>query len=210
MASDLLLPLFPLQLVLFPGAELPLHIFEPRYRVMVGEAIEQSVEFGVILTDDGRVSGVGCTALVEKVTERFDDGRFNVVTRGRRRFQAIEFNKERDCLRAKVEYLQDVGDEPASTELLMRAHELAVAVAATTGLEMPKDIVVDERAASYAIAAALPLDMTFKQQLLEQRNERERLRALVEHLEVVLKKGRMTERMQKLAGTNGHGRREIE
>ncbi len=210
MASDVLLPLFPLQLVLFPRAELPLHIFEPRYREMVGEAIKEKAEFGVILADGGKVCEVGCTAVVEKVTQRFDDGRFNVATRGQRRFRALDLNKEKDYLRAEVEFFQDVQDEPTPADLLMRAQELVTELARTMELEALPDVAGDEPQASYAIAAALPLELTFKQELLEQRREKDRMQALVEHLGTMLKRGRATARMQKIAGMNGHGGRAVE
>lgn len=209
MASGVLLPLFPLQLVLFPGVELPLHIFEPRYREMVGEAIEGKSEFGVILADGGKVCSAGCTAVVEKVTERFDDGRFNVATRGQRRFRVLELNKEKDYARAQVEFFQDVADEPVPKNLLTQVRELATKLALTMDWEA-LDVTGDKSQTSYAIAAALPLELTFKQELLEQRREKQRMRALVDHLGSLLKRSRVTERMQKLAGTNGHGGRAME
>jgi len=210
MASDMLLPLFPLQLVLFPGAELPIHIFEPRYREMVGEAIEQESEFGVILVQGEKLCSIGCTAIVEKVTERFNDGRFNIVTRGRQRFRAIELDKGKEYLRAEVEFIQDMDDEPAPASLLAKARTIVTDVAAVLDVEAPLELGGDDRPASFAIASPLPLDLLFKQQLLEQRSERQRMSALVDHLEALLLQTRVTKRMQKLAGTNGHGRREIE
>ncbi|MDA1314440.1 MAG: LON peptidase substrate-binding domain-containing protein [Acidobacteria bacterium] len=210
MASDMLLSLFPLQLVLFPGAGLPLHIFEPRYREMVGEAIERQSEFGVILAEGGKVCSVGCTAVVEEVTERFDDGRFNVATRGQRRFRALELNRDKEYPRAGVEFIQDLDDEPADESLLMRAQELVAELVMELDIEAFMDVAGDERQASFAMAAPLPLDAAFKQQLLELRSEKERMIALTEHLRTVLRRNKMTERMRKLAGTNGHTRRDVE
>jgi Lon protease-like protein len=210
MASDTLLPLFPLQLVLFPGAGLPLHIFEPRYREMVGEAIEQQSEFGVILAEGGKICSVGCTAVVEEVTERFDDGRFNVATRGQRRFRALGLSNDKEYLRATVEFIQDLDDEPADESLLMKAQELAAELVMQLDLEAFMDVAGDERQASFAMAAPLPLDLAFKQRLLELRSEKERIKALTEHLRTLLRRNQMTERMRNLAGTNGHGRRDVE
>ncbi len=210
MASDKLLPLFPLELVLFPRAESPLHIFEPRYREMVGEAIEQESEFGVILAEGGKLCSVGCTAAVEEVTKRFDDGRFNVAARGQRRFRALELDKEKEYLRAEVEFIQDLDDEPAPESLLMKAQELVSELVMQLDIELFMDVAGNERQASFAIAAPLPLDRAFKQQLLEQLSESERMTTLVEHLGSFLKRSRVTERMQKLAGTNGHGRRNVD
>jgi len=189
---------------------LPLHIFEPRYREMVGEAIEQESEFGVILVERGKVCSVGCTAVVEEVTERFDDGRFNVTTRGRRRFRVLDVNTDKEYLRAVVEFIQDLDDEPADESLLMSAQELVAELVMNQDMEAFMDVVEDERQASFAMAAPLPLELAFKQQLLELRSEKERMNVLMEHLRMLLQRSRVTEQMRKLAGTNGHGRREVE
>ena len=82
-----LLPLFPLQLVVFPGSAVPLHIFEERYREMVGEAEAAGSEFGIVLAKDDGIVNTGCTVIVEDVLERYPDGRFDVLTRGQRRFE---------------------------------------------------------------------------------------------------------------------------
>ncbi len=81
-----LLPLFPLQLVAFPGTAVPLHIFEDRYKTMVGDCERSGAEFGIVLAKDGGIVNAGCTVVVETVLERYPDGRFDVLTRGRRRF----------------------------------------------------------------------------------------------------------------------------
>ena len=92
-----LLPLFPLQLVVFPGAAIPLHIFEERYRDMVGEAEARGTEFGIVRTitrgEETGIAHTGCTVTVESVVNRYPDGRFDVITRGRRRFQIVSLDE---------------------------------------------------------------------------------------------------------------------
>ena len=83
MAGENPLPLFPLEVVLFPGTQLPLHIFEERYRLMIGDAVDRHSEFGVILQSGGKLASIGCAVIVERVTHRYDDGRFDVEARGR-------------------------------------------------------------------------------------------------------------------------------
>jgi Lon protease-like protein len=158
----------------------------------------------------GKVCSVGCTAVVEEVTERFDDGRFNVATRGRRRFRAIELNEEKAYLRARVEFIQDLDDEPADESSLQNAQELVAELVMNQDIETFMDVAEDERQASFAMAAPLPLELGFKHQLLELRSEKERVKVLTEHLRELQKRNRVTEQMRKLAGTNGHGRREVE
>ncbi len=210
MADRALLPLFPLQVVLFPAAPLPLHIFEPRYREMVGRAIGQKYDFGVILAEEATVSSVGCTALVEQVTKRYKDGRFDIMTRGRQRFRALELDQEKDYLRARIDFFQDESAESPPRGVVEEARHLAHEVARALQTTLPKDLGVDEPQASFALAAALPLDLKFKQQLLELRSEPQRIRTLVEHLGNVLERARTTQRMQSLARTNGHGGRVVE
>jgi len=77
-----LLPLFPLDLVLFPGASLPLHIFEPRYREMISECLDQKKSFGVVRAKEDGVAEIGCTAEIITVTQKYPDGRMDIVTEG--------------------------------------------------------------------------------------------------------------------------------
>lgn len=210
MADRALLPLFPLQVVLFPAAQLPLHIFEPRYREMVGKAIAQKSEFGVVFAEESTVSSVGCTALVEEVTKRYTDGRFDIMTRGRQRFRALDLDQEKDYLRARIDFFQDESAESAPRSVVEEARHLAHEVARTLNATLPEALDIDEPQASFALASALPLELKFKQQLLEQRSEPQRIRTLVDYLGKVLERARVTRRMQSLARTNGHGGRVVE
>jgi Lon protease-like protein len=91
-----LLPLFPLQLVVFPGSAIPLHVFEERYKEMVGEAEAAGTEFGIVLAKDGGIMNAGCTVVVESVLNRYPDGRFDVLTRGQRRFVIQSLNQDKE------------------------------------------------------------------------------------------------------------------
>src|SRR5690349_7215503 len=95
-----LLPLFPLDLVLFPGATLPLHIFEPRYREMISECLDQKKSFGVLRAKEDGVAEIGCTAEIITVTSKYPDGRMDIVTEGRERFEVVQVSQERAFLQA--------------------------------------------------------------------------------------------------------------
>src|SRR5580658_3874607 len=126
-----LLPLFPLQLVVFPGAATPLHIFEERYREMVGEAEAAGTEFGIVRTiargsgneQENGIASTGCSVMVESVVNRYPDGRFDVVTRGKRRFRIVSLDDEKAYLRGEVEYFDDEQVETVPGDLLNRALE---------------------------------------------------------------------------------------
>src|SRR6185437_3827303 len=109
-----LLPLFPLQLVIFPGCAVPLHIFEERYKEMVGEAEAAGTEFGIVLAKDGGIVNAGCTVVVESVLKRYADGRLDILTRGQRRFIIRSLDQDKDYLRGEVEYFndEDTGSPP--------------------------------------------------------------------------------------------------
>src|ERR1051326_8087746 len=118
-----LLPLFPLQVVLFPGGELPLHIFEDRYKEMIGEILEERQEFGVVLASEKGIVNTGCTATIDRVLRKYPDGRMDILARGRRRFEILLLNDERNFLRGAVDFFDDERSDPAVPEMQQRAIE---------------------------------------------------------------------------------------
>ena len=102
-----LLPLFPLDLVLFPETALPLHIFEPRYREMISECLAEKKHFGVVRAKDDGIAEIGCTTEIVDVPKKYDDGRMDILTLGRERFEVMHVNQERSFLQAEVVYSQD-------------------------------------------------------------------------------------------------------
>ena len=199
-----LLPLFPLDLVLFPGASLPLHIFEPRYREMISECLAQNQPFGVVRSKDGGVAEIGCTAAILEVTKKYDDGRMDIATEGRRRFEVMQLNRDRSFLRAEVFYLED---EPtrATPEQVARAVKLHGEIMSLAGAEAESATEADEKQLSFRLASSLPLDLDFKQSLLAMKSEEERLPALIAAFEAILPAVRRTMHLRRKAGGNGHG-----
>ncbi len=102
-----LLPLFPLDLVLLPGTPLPLHIFEPRYKEMIGECLANQAPFGVVRATEEGFAEVGCTAEIVSVTKEYPDGRMDLVAEGRQRFEVLELNRERSFLQAEIRFMPD-------------------------------------------------------------------------------------------------------
>src|SRR5271170_7146722 len=118
-----LLPLFPLQVVLFPRAALPLHIFEERYKQMIEDVLRGKSEFGVVLAGEKGIVNTGCTASVEKVLKKYPDGRMDLISIGRRRFEIILLNDEKPYLRGAVEYFDDDGADPIPPEVRERVFD---------------------------------------------------------------------------------------
>jgi Lon protease-like protein len=171
------LGLFPLDLVLVPGERVPLHIFEPRYRELVGGCFERGADFGLIYQQGTALSPVGTRATVERMLQRFPDGRFNVIVTGTTRFRLLEQTEGRAFITARVDDVEDVPD-PASHDEVTAC--LDAFVLAKAGLEAPTGI-ADEGLA-FALSAEIALPNEVKQQLLEMCSERQRVLRLTEAL----------------------------
>ena len=183
-----LLPIFPLELVLLPGVPLPLHIFEPRYKEMIAECLEQKKPFGVVRASSDGVADIGCTAEIMSVTKKYDDGRMDILTRGVERFEVIQVNEDRPFLQAEISVVQDEDeDEPGkpAAQMVTQAVRLHAEIAKLAGAEPSGP---DEHAGnlSFLLAGSLPLDLDFKQNLLSTLSEAKRLEAVVGYLEAVL------------------------
>jgi Lon protease-like protein len=179
-----LLPLFPLDLVLFPGVPLPLHIFEPRYKEMIAECLDLKKPFGVVRASSEGVADIGCTAEILQVTKKYDDGRMDILTRGVDRFEVVEVNEDRSFLQAEITLIQDEPGRPAQ-QVVEQALRLHAEIAKLAGAEVGGP---EESASnlSFLLAGSLPLDLDFKQQLLVTSSETKRLEAVVGYLEAVL------------------------
>jgi Lon protease-like protein len=102
-----IIPLFPLGVVLLPEMDLPLHIFEERYKVMINECLEQEREFGVVHYDGSDIRSIGCTAKILGVVKHYEDGRMDIVTRGKTRFAIKDMDQSRIYLQAKILFFED-------------------------------------------------------------------------------------------------------
>jgi len=199
-----LLPLFPLDVVLFPGTDLELHIFEPRYKEMMAECLTNRSEFGVIRALERGIAEIGCTAEIAKVTKEYSDGRMDLIARGRQRFEVLQVDRERSFLRAEILV---VPDDPADAarperERAVQAHKEILSLAGATF-----DASSAERGTlSFQLAASLPLELDFKQKLLSMPSERERIHELAAYLEGILPGLRRAARAREKAGGNGHAR----
>ena len=196
--------LFPLGLVLLPTEQVPLHIFEPRYRELIAECLDQEEPFGLVFADDDGLRRVGTLASVVEVTDRFDDGRLNVVVEGGDRFRLVELTEGRSFHTGTIEPLGDLEDPPTAEEV-ERATTVFSRLVELTGTEVePPD--VESEQPSFAIAARFELAPDLKLELLEQTSERERLVRLCEILESAAASVERQREIAELAQTNGHAK----
>jgi Lon protease-like protein len=196
-----LLPLFPLDVVLFPGTPLPLHIFEPRYKELISECLQRKTVFGLIKTEENGLADIGCTAEIVAVTKKYDDGRMDIVTEGRERFELLEINEERAFLRGDVVYFDDDPGRASETQIahVVKLHSEIMAMAGAT-----QDLPENYEHLSFYLVGSLPLDLEFKQTLLEMRSEPARIDAVITAFETILPKLRRTVQVRQKAGGNGH------
>jgi ATP-dependent protease La (LON) substrate-binding domain len=198
-----LLPLFPLRMVLLPGAPVSLHIFEERYKEMIGQAIERKSEFGIVLAHEKGIVNTGCTAIVREVTHKYDDGRMDIEAVGRRRFEILFLNEEKAYLQGKVEFFEDDDDQPPPQDLLAR---ITADYERLRGPGDEPDFGADPKL-SFRVARMVE-DIDLQQNMLGLRSESARLKLLADFLPAYVSRLIEVGRMRELARGNGHNRRQ--
>jgi Lon protease-like protein len=195
--------LFPLDVVLFPGASLPLHIFEERYKEMIGICIEDESAFGVVRAHQEGLAVIGCTARILRVLRRYNDGRLDILCRGDARFEIEMLENSQSFLEAEVDFFEDEG-AMASRELREECAALHFETLELAGVEVATMQLSLDGPISFALAAALPADLGFKQQLLSVRSDAERTERLRDFYQAVLPKLRTSAQVARGSGRNGH------
>ena len=196
------LGLFPLGIVLLPTEQVPLHIFEPRYRELIGECVETNGEFGLVLaTGDGAVHEIGTRASVAAVVETLDDGRMNVVVEGGERFRLLELTQGRAFQTGLVEEVLD-DDEPVDEDDAERALKVFrdLATAAESDVDIPD---ADSPDLVWQLAARVDFGVEPKQEILASTSPPQRMRRLVELLQTSLDAVRLEQVLRERAGQNG-------
>jgi Lon protease-like protein len=201
------IPLFPLDLVLFPGVPLPLHIFEPRYRQMTAECLEANAPFGIVRAQPEGLAVIGCTAQIVRVLHHYPDGRSDILTQGLNRFEIEQLiGQGADAstyLQAEVDLLPDTG-EPASRparEECVALHFEALHLLGAGDASMQFDL---DQPLAYLVAASMPADLDFRQQLLAERSDAARTETLLRYYREILPKLRRSRQVSQRASTNGH------
>ena len=213
MTNETRIPLFPLGVVVLPEMILPLHIFEERYKQMIGECIAEDKPFGIVLFDSQSIRSAGCTTRVTEIIKRYDDGRLDIATRGDRRFVIRELMEEKSYLEAQVVFFEDAAErpDPGIAETVVQAHRLLKQMAAMAALPAPEALLSlkDPARLSFAIAALEGFTPGERQIFLEITSAYERLRKSVQALSRLLERLRLNQEIKRLIGGNGHALDEI-
>lgn len=204
--SVALIPLFPLSIVLFPGQAVPLHIFEPRYREMSSHCIETRSPFGIIFIHDGDIAQIGCSALIVKTLKEYEDGRSDILITGQSAFRLLGTHEEKAYLQGDIEYLEEdfegINDAVSAqvVELFSKCHRVLYEE------DAPRFDAGPSMSLAYYVASELPIDVAFRQKLLEVRSEAERQRLLAARLAEWFPQLERRDHVRGKAAGNGHAK----
>lgn len=208
MSEKITIPLFPLGVVLFPNMPLPLHIFEERYKTMIGECLEKKSEFGVVYYTGENFYRVGCTAVILQVLKKFDDGRMNIICEGKERFTIHRISSDKPYLVGEVELFDD-GAKENVTELQDRAaaalglfKEIIQDREKREGLELIDTL--EPRDLSFLIAASAGFSLNEKQAFLEMNSTVERLKKAASALKRMSDRQKATKEIESMISGNGY------
>ncbi|MFL6415237.1 MAG: LON peptidase substrate-binding domain-containing protein [Bryobacteraceae bacterium] len=199
-----LLPLFPLTLVLLPGMPLPLHIFEDRYKEMMADVIPDNREFGIVFAKDEGIVKIGCTATVQKVVRRYEDGSLDLLASGQRRFEIDSLNEDKSYLQAEVAYFDDDETEDVPGDLKERALVAFSQLSGGDESSAPQSPSINSRL-SFQIAR-LVKDLDERQTVLGLRSENERLEHLVRVVPGYLAQQERITLAKRVGPLNGHAK----
>ncbi len=178
-----------------------MHIFEPRYKEMIAECLEQKLPFGMVRVKENALASIGCSATILNVIKKYEDGRMDIAAAGEQRFEINKLNQERSFLQGEVTYFDDdpsaVG--PGAVDTVVELHEQLFAT-----LGQSVDVERDADLLSFHLAHELPVDLDFKQALLEMKSEAERIETLTEYYRATIPKITKTLQARERASGNGH------
>lgn len=204
-AQALRIPIFPLGLVLYPNEMLPLHIFEPRYKEMIAYCEATEEPFGVVFFAEGKVAHVGSTATIRKVVKRHDDGRLDLIVKGKMRFRLQKLYHDKAYLQADIERFEEP-DEERDAVARERAITQHMRLLELAGRTVRSSLYQDQPCVSYVLAHNSGLNNEQKQELLETAGENERLQFLSAHYEEIIPRIMQAETLRKKIQSNGHFR----
>ena len=194
-------PLFPLAMVALPTEIVPLHIFEQRFKTMIGHCLDTGSEFGIVWMSDDGLRPIGCACEIDEVLARMDDGRMNILTRGTRPFKIVARQDKLPYPAGEVEFLEDRSEEPDSQALAQAREVYAELVEQATDEPPPADRLAEMGA--YEMAATVDFGLEAKQGLLDLRSENARLRLVTRLFRAAVKRLDFIERAQARAQSNG-------
>lgn len=202
--GTLRIPLFPLSLVLFPGMTLPLHIFEPRYKRMIKDVVQDDEPFGVVLSRENGIASIGCTAAVRRIARSYPDGRLDIITLGESAYHIRAIHKDKEYLEATVDLMPEQllpGSAEQGKELLTLYTDCHLLLHGSPPGEMDHE---EDALLAYNVASELPLELEVLQELLEMRSETDRRAKLIHRLNQLLPQLIQIQQIRSKSAAGGH------
>jgi Lon protease-like protein len=199
------IPLFPLSLVLFPGMTLPLHIFEPRYKHMIRNVVDDEEPFGVVLARETGIATIGCTAVVRRVARTYPDGRMDIISLGETAYHIRAVHKDKEYLEATVDLMPEdlqPGLPAQGKELLTLYTDCHLLLHGSPPADMNDE---NNPLLAYSVASELPLELEILQELLEMRSEAERRAKLISRLNQLLPQLIQIQQIRSKSAAGSHG-----
>lgn len=196
-------PIFPLELVLYPHQRLQLHIFEERYKELIARCIERKEPFGIVFTHEGKMAGVGSLATIGRVLTRYEDGRMDIQVEGGGRFRVVDLYFEESYVTADVETVVEPAETPNTAEK-ERAITQHMRLLELSGQRVRPSIYQHLQDVSFVLAENAGLSTEQKQKVLEMNSENERISFLTEHFESILPHVQELETIRRKIRSNGH------
>ncbi len=185
-----ILPLFPLKLVLLPYEILPLHIFEPRYKKMVRNAIEDKQPFGIVLKEEGGVYKRGCRVEITKVLQNYPNGEYDIIVKGIERFKVLSTEKDGDMVFGQIEYV------PISIEtdlkLIDDVQDSYLKILLRYGINSDMEMHMNKKI-SYEYVKSIQLPIILKKELINMEHETDRLAFIKNIFDNILKQPNKSE-----------------
>lgn len=197
------LPIFPLEVVMFPGQKLGLHVFEEQFVALVYHCLETDEPFGIVCSEDGQLAPIGCAVRIIQIDKEYDDGTMDVVVEGELRFRIQELHQERVYPTARVELYEGIDNLP-DPAVRNRVITLHMKLMELLGEHLSPHQYEGARHISYVVAPTSGLDLSGQQTLLERKDEQGRLDQLVDHLKEAIPMVEHRREVARLAMSNGH------
>jgi len=212
MNAEIEIPLFPLGVVLLPGTLLPLHIFEERYKEMIGECFAENKEFGIVYFSGDKINRIGCSAEILKLLKRYDNGEMDIITVGTNRFFIKELDETQACFQAKIVLFDDDPEEETDElkQLVISGINLLEELRSVTGIESDEAVFKEEsdiRKVSFLISGNDGFRPTEKQNFLEMTSTKKRLKNAVGALKKVIQRARLSLEIQEIINGNGDAKK---
>ena len=212
MNDEIKIPLFPLGVVLLPETFLPLHIFEERYKEMIGECMAENKEFGVVYFSGDGIHNVGCAAQIVKLLKQYDNGEMDIITVGSNRFFIKELDETRAFFQAKVVLFDDDPEEETEElkELASSGIKLLKELRSITGVETDPASFEEEpdiKKVSFLISGCEGFTPNEKQSFLDMTSTKKRLTNAVSALKKVIQRARLNLEIKKIINGNGDAKK---